>query len=61
VPGCFGVDPHSYHGVCPPCKHGSPARGVYSYLSRVALTVHAFPVVVHIPFAQMVHFLESYG
>jgi hypothetical protein len=31
VPGCFGVDPRSHHGVCPPRRHGFPARGVYSH------------------------------
>jgi hypothetical protein len=30
VPGRFGVDPRYHHDVCPPCRHGSPARGVYS-------------------------------
>jgi hypothetical protein len=36
VPGCFDVDPHSHHGVRPPCRHGFPARSVYSHfeLSR---------------------------
>jgi hypothetical protein len=32
VPGCFGVDPCSHHGVHPPCRQGFPARGVYSHL-----------------------------
>jgi hypothetical protein len=36
VPRRFGFDPRSYCGACPPCRHGSPARGTYSHfkLSR---------------------------
>jgi hypothetical protein len=30
VPGDFGVDPCSHHGVRPPRRHDFPDRGVYS-------------------------------
>jgi hypothetical protein len=30
VPRRFGFDPRSHHGACAPCRHSSPARGVYS-------------------------------
>jgi hypothetical protein len=54
---------HAISSWCssPPCKHGFPARGVYSHLSQVTLTVHTFPIVVHVPLTPMVHFLGSYG
>jgi hypothetical protein len=31
VPRRFGFNPRSYRGSRPPCRHGSPARGVYSH------------------------------
>jgi hypothetical protein len=31
VPGRFGVDPRSHHGVRPLRRHDFPARGVYSH------------------------------
>jgi hypothetical protein len=31
VPGRFGINPHSHHGVRPPCRHDFSARGVYSH------------------------------
>jgi hypothetical protein len=58
VPGHFGVDPRSHHDVLSPRRHGFPARGLFLTLSRVALMVHTFPVVVHDPLAQMVRCKE---
>jgi hypothetical protein len=54
VPACFGVNPRSHRGVHPSRRHGFPLEVSILTLSRVALTVHAFPVVVHVPHAQMV-------
>jgi hypothetical protein len=47
VPRHFGVDPHSHRII-------SPLEMSILTLSRVDLTVHTFPIVVHIPLAQMV-------
>jgi hypothetical protein len=54
VPGHLGVDPLSHRGVRSPCRHGFPLEVSILTLSRVTLTVHTFPVVVHIPLSQMV-------
>jgi hypothetical protein len=54
VSGCFGGHPYSHRGVRPPCRHGFPLEVSILTLSRVALTVHAFPIMVHVPLAQMV-------
>jgi hypothetical protein len=43
VPGCFGVDPHSHRGVCPSCRHGYSARGVYSHLELSRFDGPRFP------------------
>jgi hypothetical protein len=32
VPRHFGIDPHSHHGVRPPCRLGFPTISVYSHL-----------------------------
>jgi hypothetical protein len=56
VPGCFGVDPRSHHGVHPPRRHGFRARRVYSQFqpSRFDGPRFALLVMVHVPLAQMV-------
>jgi hypothetical protein len=43
MPGCFGVDPHSHHGDCPPRRHGFPARGVYSHIELSRFDGPHFP------------------
>jgi hypothetical protein len=43
VPGCFDVDPRSHHGVRPPCRHGFPARGVYSHYELSRFDSPRFP------------------
>jgi hypothetical protein len=43
VPGCFGVDPLSHHGVCPPRRHGLPVRGVYSHFEPSRFDDPLFP------------------
>jgi hypothetical protein len=54
VPRCFGVDPRSHRGVCPPRRHFFLLEVSILTLSQVALTVHAFTIVVHVSLAQMV-------
>jgi hypothetical protein len=54
VPGCFGVDPRSHCGVRSPIGMIFPLEVPILTLSRVVLMVHAFPIVVHVPLAQMV-------
>jgi hypothetical protein len=43
VPRCFGVDPHSYCGVRPPCRHGFSARIVYSHIESSRFDSPHFP------------------
>jgi hypothetical protein len=43
VPGRFGVDPRSHHGVHPPHRHGFPARGVYSHFELSHFDGPGFP------------------
>jgi hypothetical protein len=43
VPGHFGVDPRSHRGVRPLCRHGFPARGVYSHLESSRFDGPHFP------------------
>jgi hypothetical protein len=43
VTGCFGVDPHSHHGVHAPSRHGFPARGVYSHFEPSCFDGPRFP------------------
>jgi hypothetical protein len=43
VPGCFDVDPRSHRGVCPPRRHGFPARGVYSHFELSRFDGPCFP------------------
>jgi hypothetical protein len=54
VPECFGVDPCSHLGVHPLLGMVFPLEGSILTLSRVALTVHTFPIVVHVPLTKMV-------
>jgi hypothetical protein len=54
VPGRFGVDPHFHHGVRPQRRHGFPARGVYSHVELSCIDDPCFPIMVHVPLAQMV-------
>jgi hypothetical protein len=50
----FGVDPPLITVFIPRIGIIFPLEVSILTLSRVALTVHAFPVVVHVPFAQIV-------
>jgi hypothetical protein len=43
VPGCFGVDPHSHHGIHPLCRHGFPARDFYSHFEPSRFDGSRFP------------------
>jgi hypothetical protein len=43
VLGDFGVDPHSHHGVRPPCRHGFLTRGVYSHFESSCFDGPHFP------------------
>jgi hypothetical protein len=43
VPGCFGVNPRSHRSVRPPCRHGFPARGVYSHFEPSRFDGPRFP------------------
>jgi hypothetical protein len=43
VPGHFGVNPHSHRGVRRPCRHGFPARGVYSHFESSRFDGPRFP------------------
>jgi hypothetical protein len=43
VPGRFGVDPHSHHGVGALHRHGFPARGVYSHFEPSHFDGPRFP------------------
>jgi hypothetical protein len=54
VPRCYGVDPWSHHGVHPQVGMVLPLEVSILTLSQVALMVHAFSIVVHVPLTQMV-------
>jgi hypothetical protein len=54
VPRRFGVDPCSHRGVRPCIGMVFPLEVHIFSLSRVALMVHTFSIMVHIPIAQMV-------
>jgi hypothetical protein len=58
VPGSFDVDLYFYHDVRPPRRHGFPLEMSILTLSQVTLMVHTFPIVVHVPLAQMVRCKE---
>jgi hypothetical protein len=51
---CFGVNPRSHRGVRPSRRHGFPPEVSILTLSRVTLTIHAFPIMVHVPLTQIV-------
>jgi hypothetical protein len=55
ITGCFGVDLLSHCGVVHlPCRHGFPARSVYSHVEPSRCDSQCFPIVVRVPLAQMV-------
>jgi hypothetical protein len=43
VPSCFGLNPRSHRGVRPPCRHGFPARDVYSHFDPSRFDGPRFP------------------
>jgi hypothetical protein len=43
VPGRFGVDPCSHHGVHPPCRHGILSSDVYSHFEPSHFDSPCFP------------------
>jgi hypothetical protein len=55
MPRNFGVDPCSHLGFHPPPYVGMVFSLEVSILtlSQVALTIHAFPIMVHVPLNQM--------
>jgi hypothetical protein len=54
VPRRFGFDPCSHRGARPRVGMILPLEVTILTLSRVALTIHIFPIVVHVPLAQIV-------
>jgi hypothetical protein len=54
VPRRFGFDPCSHRGARPRVGMILLLEVTILTLSRVALTIHIFPVVVHVPLAQIV-------
>jgi hypothetical protein len=55
---CFGYDPHPHRGYRFRVGLIFPLEGPSPTLSRDTLTVHAFPVVVHVPLGQVVRCKE---
>jgi hypothetical protein len=43
MPRCFGYDPHSHHGDCPPRRHNFPAVESYTRFEPRHLDVSHFP------------------
>jgi hypothetical protein len=53
-PRRFGYGPRPYYGYCFPRRPVFPLKGPSPTLSRDTWTVHAFPVVDHVPLDQVV-------
>jgi hypothetical protein len=54
VPRCYSYGPRPHRGDRPRVGMVFPLEVHILTLSRVALTVHTFPIVVHVPLTQMV-------
>jgi hypothetical protein len=50
----FGYGPHPHHGDRPLHRHVFLLEGLTLILSQDTWTVHVFPIMVHVPLAQMV-------